>query len=307
MKILLTGSKGMVGKNISEHKNALKYSFLTPSSRELNLLNFNETQKYFKLHNPEVVIHCAGLVGGIHANMKNPVRFLVENSDMGRNVLLASSESGVSKVINMASSCMYPKDHQGFLEEENILSGPLEPTNEGYALAKIMVMKLGQYLNKEKGKIIFKTFIPCNLYGRWDKFSEENSHMLPAVIKKIHKAIKDNEKSVEIWGTGNARREFMYSADLADFVFFALDNWEKIPEAINVGLGFDYTINDYYQTISKTLGYKGEFHHDLTKPEGMKRKLISTKKTDELGWKARTSLEEGIKKAYEFYLEREKI
>lgn len=307
MKILLTGANGMVGKNILEHANASQYTFLTPGSRELNLLNADDVLKYIKAHQPDIVIHCAGLVGGIQANMKEPVRFLVENTDMGRNVVLASKELGVKRFLNMASSCMYPKDHDGLLEEELILTGPLEPTNEGYALAKIFTMRLGQYINKETEQSTFKTLVPCNLYGRWDKFSEKNSHMVPAVIRKIDKAIKDQAASVEVWGAGNARREFMYAADLADFVFFALDNWEKIPEIINVGLGYDHSVNDYYQAVANILGYKGKFHHDLTKPEGMKRKLVSTKKADELGWKAKTTLEAGIKKTYDFYIEKESV
>ncbi|MBC7428728.1 MAG: NAD-dependent epimerase/dehydratase family protein [Bacteriovorax sp.] len=305
MKILLTGSNGMVGRNILEHTSALKYSFLTPGRTDLNLLNSEDVLEYFKVHKPTIVIHCAGLVGGIQANMKEPVRFLVENTDMGRNVLMAANAIGVERFINMASSCMYPKDHENLLEEELILSGPLEPTNEGYALAKIFTMKLGQYMNQENQKIIFKTLVPCNLYGRWDKFSEKNSHMVPAVIRKIHKAIQNNEISVEIWGAGNARREFMYASDLADFVFFALENWEKIPETINVGLGADHSINEYYKVVSDILGYKGKFHHDLTKPEGMKRKLVSTKKADDLGWISATTLEIGIKKTYEFFLDLE--
>ncbi|MBP9682023.1 MAG: GDP-L-fucose synthase [Bacteriovorax sp.] len=301
MKIVLTGSNGMVGKNILEHLKASQYTILTPGSRELNLLNKEDVFHYMKEHSPDIVIHCAGLVGGIQANMKEPVRFLVENLDMGKNVVLASEACGVKQFLNMASSCMYPKDHLDLLTEDLILTGPLEPTNEGYALAKITTMKLGLYINQEKEKTIFKTLIPCNLYGRWDKFSEKNSHMVPAVIRKVHKAILQNDSSVEIWGTGMARREFMYAADLADFVFFALDNWEKIPEIINVGLGFDHSINDYYESVAKILGYTGSFYHDVEKPEGMKRKLVSTKRADDLGWKAQTSLEDGIKKTYEFF------
>lgn len=297
----------MVGKNILEHAKSSQYELLTPRSSELNLLDYSQVKSYFQTHKPDIVIHCAGLVGGIQANMKEPVRFLVENSDMGRNVILAAKEANVSKFLNMASSCMYPKDHNDLLNEELILTGSLEPTNEGYALAKIMTMRLGQYINKESQKMVFKTLIPCNLYGRWDKFSESNSHMLPAVIRKIHTANLNKDQSVEIWGSGNARREFMYAADLADFVFFALENWEKIPELINVGLGFDHSINDYYQTIAKVLGYKGGFHHDLSKPEGMKRKVVSTVKADELGWKAKTTLEEGIEKTFEFFLVKENI
>lgn len=294
----------MVGKNILEHPQAKDFSFLTPGSKELNLQDSRVVDAYFKTHRPDIVIHCAGLVGGIQANMREPVRFLTENLEMGKNVLLAARDHGSEKVINMASSCMYPKDSEELLKEEMILTGPLEPTNEGYALAKIAVMKLGQYINKETGKHRFKTLIPCNLYGRWDKFGESNSHMLPAVIKKIHKAVNEKETSVEIWGTGNARREFMYVADLADFTFFALKNWEKIPEMINVGLGTDHSIKDYYDTVASVLGYKGAFHYDLTKPEGMKRKVVSVERAQALGWKASTSLHEGIRKTFEFYLEK---
>jgi len=294
----------MVGKNILEHASAREFEFLTPNSRELNLLNSSMVDEYFDLHRPQIVIHCAGLVGGIQANMREPVRFLTENLEMGKNTLLAAKKFGAQNLINMASSCMYPKDSEDLLEEEMILTGPLEPTNEGYALAKIAVMRLGQYINKESDSNNFKTFIPCNLFGRWDKFGESNSHMLPAVIKKIHKAVTLGENSVEIWGTGNARREFMYAADLADFVFFSLKHWDQTPDLVNVGLGHDHSIKDYYTIISNVLGYKGGFHFDTTKPEGMKRKVVSVKKARELGWKSSTSLEEGIRKTFEFYLEK---
>lgn len=297
----------MVGKNILEHTKASQFIFLTPNSSELNLTNNKDVDDYFEKNQPDIVIHCAGVVGGIQANIKEPVRFLVENLEMGKNVLMASKKLGVKKIVNMASSCMYPKDHNGLLEEEMILTGPLEPTNEGYALAKISITKLGTYINKELGESRIKTLIPCNLYGRWDKFSIHNSHMLPAVIRKIHQAKVNNVSSVEVWGTGEARREFMNAKDLADFTFFTLENWEKVPEMINVGLGFDYSINEYYQTVAKVLGYTGNFHHDVTKPEGMKRKLVSTKKAIALGWVAPTSLEVGIKDAYAFFLEKESL
>lgn len=303
MKVLLTGSNGMVGRNILEHRSARNYTFLTPSSSEVNLLNSESIEAYCLGHRPDVVIHCAGLVGGIQANMKMPVRFLTENLEMGKNILLAADKSGASRVLNVASSCMYPKDHQGLLEEDMILTGPLEPTNEGYAIAKIATMRLGQYLNKESGTQKYKTLIPCNLYGRWDKFGDQHSHMIPAVIKKVHQAVVEKSSSVEIWGSGNARREFMDAADVADFVFFALDNWAMVPEIINVGLGYDYTINEYYQAVARVLGYEGGFHHDLEKPEGMKRKVVSVARAQALGWKSTTTLEEGIRKAYEFYLE----
>lgn len=305
MKVLLTGSGGMVGRNILEHSSASKFTFLSPPSTELNLLNAAAVTAYYERHRPELVIHCAGLVGGIQANMKWPVRFLVENLEMGKNILLAAQQYDVSKVINMASSCIYPKDYQGLLEEEMILTGPLEPTNEGYALAKISIMKLAQYINLESGQLRFKTFIPCNLYGRWDKFSDHNSHMIPAVIKKIHHAILNKETTVEIWGSGNARREFMYAADLANFIYFSLEHWNDVPEIINVGLGNDYSINDYYKTVADVLCYQGRFHHNLDRPEGMKCKVVSTSKSDAIGWKASTNVVDGIRQTYQFFLEQE--
>lgn len=303
MKVLVTGASGMVGKNILENEKASLYSFLTPSSSDLNLRDKNKVFEYVKAHKPNLIIHCAGYVGGIQANMREPVKFLTANMEMGINLLIAAEENSVERVINLSSSCMYPKDYPGLLEEELILTGPLEPTNEGYALAKIAVMKLGEYINREKNIEIVKTIIPCNLYGRWDKFGEQNSHMLPAIIRKIEKAKRLSENSVEIWGSGNARREFMYAGDLADFIYFMIENWEKVPSLLNVGLGYDYSVNEYYEAIANVLEYQGNFHHDTTKPEGMKQKLVSVKKANKLGWKASTSLKDGIKKTYEFYIE----
>ena len=301
MKILLTGSSGMVGKNILEFVDAKKYTFLTPTSTELNLLCYSDVFKYIKNNKPEMVIHAAGKVGGIQANMAEPVRFLMANLDMGRNVILASKENEVKKLLNLGSSCMYPREAVNPLKEELILKGELEPTNEGYALAKIMSAKLCEYINMENNRCSYKTIIPCNLYGRYDKFSPKHSHMLPAVVKKIHDAKINNRKSIDIWGDGFARREFMYAGDLANFIFYAIENYEKMPQTLNVGLGNDYSINEYYKIIAEVVGFKGEFTHDLSKPIGMKQKLIDDTRLDEFGWKHSTSLFEGVEKIYEFY------
>jgi len=180
--------------------------------------------------------------------------------------------------------------------------GELEPTNEGYAIAKITSTRLCEYINKEDSDFLYKTVIPCNLYGKYDKFDPKHSHMLPAVIQKIDEAKKNNQKTLDIWGDGTARREFMYAEDLADFVYYALDNFDEMPQNINVGLGHDYTINEYYEAISKVIGYQGDFLHDLSKPIGMKQKLIDDTKLKEFGWKHKTSLNEGIEKIYEYYL-----
>ena len=301
MKILLTGGTGMVGKNILEHLSVQKYTFLHPSSKELNLQNYDSVNHYIQFHQPDFVIHCAGFVGGIQANMANPVRFLMDNLDIGRNIIMAAKNNNVRKFINFSSSCIYPRNAKNPLNEELILQGELEPTNEGYALAKIVTTRLCEYITTEDSTFQYKTVIPCNLFGKFDKFSPEHSHMVPAVIKKIHEAKIQNKKEIDIWGDGLARREFMYAGDLADFIFYALEHFEKMPQNLNVGLGHDYSINDYYQTIAKAIGYEGVFVHDLSKPIGMKQKLVDNTKLKTFGWKSTISLKEGIEKTYEYY------
>jgi GDP-L-fucose synthase len=249
-----------------------------------------------------MVIHAAGIVGGIQANMAAPVRFLVDNMQMGLNILMASKVHKVKRFINLSSSCMYPKDAQNPLSEDLILKGELEPTNEGYAIAKVASTRLCEYINREDESFLYKTVIPCNLYGKYDKFDPEHSHMIPAVIRKINDAKNNNLKSIDIWGDGLARREFMYTADFADFVYYAIDNFEKMPQNINVGLGYDYTINEYYQKIADTIGYQGEFTHDLSRPTGMQQKLIDDTRLKEFGWQYQTTLEQGIQKTYEYFL-----
>lgn len=302
MKVLLTGSSGMVGRNILDHLNASNYNFLTPSSKELNLLSYSKTQDYIEINKPDFIIHAAGRVGGIQANMASPVSFLIENVDMGRNLILAAKNNQIKKLINLSSSCMYPRDARNPLNESMILKGELEPTNEGYALAKILTTRLCEYINLEDESFNYKTVIPCNLYGLYDKFDPKHSHMLPAVIKKIHAAKEKNASSIDIWGDGKARREFMFATDLADFIFYAMENFENMPQNINVGLGHDFTIKEYYQTIAKVISYKGKFIHDLTKPVGMKQKLVDNTMLKEFGWSPSTSLGEGIRKTYKYYL-----
>jgi GDP-L-fucose synthase len=302
LKVLLTGGRGMVGKNILEHPAASNFDFLAPTSSDLDLRDFAKSQEYFFQHSPDFVIHAAGLVGGIQANMAKPVDFLVENVDLGRNVIMASRGAGVKNLLNLSSSCVYPCNAANPLTENLILQGELEPTNEGYALAKIFAMRLCEYLHKEDSSLRYKTFIPCNLYGLFDKFDPEYSHLIPAIIHKVHLAKMAGDKTVEIWGDGTARREFMYAGDLADAVLCALGNFEPLPDLINIGLGFDYSINEYYETVAKVIGWQGKFVHDLTRPVGMKQKLVSVRRQSGWGWLPTTSLEEGIFKTYDYYL-----
>lgn len=301
MKILITGSSGLVGRNLTD---SLKkdYDLLTPSHSELDLMKYSDVRNYIGIKNPDIIIHCAGRVGGIQANINNPVNFFIENLDMGRNIVFAARENNVIKLINLGSSCMYPRNAINPLKEEFILDGELEPTNEGYALAKIATQRLCSYIKVENPEYDYKTLIPCNLYGAYDNFHPVRSHMIPAVIRKIDDAFSNNNSEVEIWGDGEARREFMHIDDLVDGIRFILDNYEKVPSVMNIGTGKDYTVNEYYQVVSDVIGFKGEFVHDLSKPVGMKQKLVDVSLARDTGWTSTLSLVEGIKRTYSYYL-----
>ena len=302
LKVLLTGANGMVGKNIIENRPE-HVNLLSPSSTELNLLDFDAVDSYIESAKPDLIIHAAGIVGGIQANINHPIKFLRENTLIAHNIVWASYQNNVQHFINLGSSCMYPKNASNPLKEEMILSGALEPTNEGYALAKIFALRLCQAINKENNLNNYKTYIPCNLYGKYDKFHAEWGHMIPSVIMKIFYAHTHNEREVSIWGDGTARREFMFATDLADFIWFSFNNINNVPEIINVGLGFDFSINEYYNTISNIIGYDGKFAHDLSKPTGMMQKLGDISNQEKLGWQPKTSLEQGIEITYKFYTE----
>ncbi len=292
----------MVGKNILAIAPNHPHDFLTPNSSELNLLDVMSVRQYVEFHQPDMIIHAAGIVGGIQANMAKPVKFLVENMQMGLNILTAANDAGVTKFLNLSSSCMYPRDALNPLPEDLILKGELEPTNEGYALAKVTSTRLCEYICQENPERLYKTIIPCNLYGRFDKFDPNYSHMIPAVIRKIDEAKKNQQPEIDIWGDGKARREFMYAEDLAEFIFYALDKFAEMPQNLNVGLGTDYTINEYYQAVADVVGYTGVFKHDLSKPVGMRQKLIDDAKLKEFGWGYKTSLKVGIEKTYAYYI-----
>lgn len=306
MKILITGANGLVGHSLVENEALQENELLTPSHQELDLLDYAAVRQYLEQVKPDCIIHAAGKVGGIAANCKAPMEFLLSNMDMGRNIIYGAFETGVKKFINLGSSCMYPRNSEKPLAEDMVLKGELEPTNEGYALAKVMCARLCDYISRQHPEFQYKTLIPCNLYGRWDKFRTENAHMIPAVIHKLYKAKEEGVETVEIWGTGQARREFMYSGDLADCIAYSLKNFDRLPTYLNVGLGHDYTVDEYYEAVAKVVGYKGKFTHNTDKPEGMKRKLTDVTNLSAFGWQAKTSLEEGLCKTFEFYMQTER-
>lgn len=304
MKLLITGGNGMVGRNIQEALAALPgVQVLAPARVELDLCKFSSVLDYMQIHKPDFVVHAAGRVGGIQANMAYPVEFLVENLDIGRNAIMAAREAGVKRLLNMASSCMYPARAESPLAENLILTGALEPTNEGYAIAKIVSTRLCEYISRSDASFMYKTMVPCNLYGRHDKFDPKHSHLIPAIVHKMHMAKVKGWNAVDIWGDGTARREFMYAGDVADAVVYALEHFDSMPSVMNLGLGKDHTVNEYYEVTAKVLGWQGNFEHDLSKPVGMKRKMVDITAQTAWGWAPKHTLQQGLEKTYNFYLE----
>ena len=299
-KILLIGSTGFVGKNIIKSGVLNDFSVLTPSSSKLNLLDKSAVRNYIQKNSPELIIHSAGKVGGILKNINSNYNFLLDNSLMAMNLISESLNSGVSNFLNISSSCIYPKNFETPIKEKDLLSDKVEPTNEGYALAKILALKLTKFIYQDNN-LNYKTIIPCNLYGPYDNFDPLSSHMIPGVIQKIHYAKQTHQSSVEIWGDGTSKREFMYIKDFTDFIGFSVKNLEVLPKILNVGTGKDYTIEEYYQIISKVIDYKGRFKYDLSKPSGMKRKLLDVSKAKKLGWKSKYTIQSGIQETYEYF------
>lgn len=301
MKIFLTGGTGMVGRNFLEHRNASKYNICSPTRKELDLLDKSEVYQFIKNNKPDLIVHAAGTVGGIHANILNPINFLSNNAYMGLNVLTAANELGINDLINVGSSCMYPKAAPNPLTEGSILQGELEPTNEGYAISKILSTRLCEYINTENNQRRYKTIIPCNLFGRYDQFDPKKSHLLAAIIKKISDAKDHGKDFVTIWGDGKARREFMDVSILIDFLYFGIENLKSLPQNINIGLGYDYSVTEYYNLVAKELNYDGKFEYDHSQPSGMKQKLVDISKLKKLNWKPSKSFADSIKEACLFY------
>jgi len=302
-KILLTGGSGLVGKNIQEHPSASRWKILAPTRKDLDLTDFSSVSQWVKKHRPDIIIHAAGLVGGIKANIQDPLKFLDVNASIGRNIIMVARNCNVSKFINLGSSCMYPKSIQGPLTEEKLMAGKLEPTNEGYALAKLFTTKLCQYISEENSNMHYKTLIPCNIYGKYDNFNLETAHLLPSIIQKIHTAKVNNLNTVSVWGDGTARREFLYAEDLADAILLAVEDLHKIPNIMNIGFGLDYSVNEYYETVAEVLHWKGTLERDLSMPVGMTQKLNAIDRQKKWGWTAQTSLKIGIKRTYQYFLE----
>ena len=292
----------MVGSAIVRALRAQGFTqILTRSRAELDLLDRSAVRAFFEKEHPEFVIDAAARVGGIVANFEKPVEFLLENLTLQNNLIEAAADFGTTKFIFLGSSCIYPKHAPQPIPESALLTGLLESTNEAYAIAKIAGIKLCQAYAREYGKN-FLSAMPTNLYGPHDNFDLHTSHVLPALIRKVHEAKKSGASEVLVWGTGTPRREFLHSDDLADACVFLLKNNES-PDLINIGSGEDTTIRSLAELVCEVLGYDGTLVFDPTKPDGTPRKLMDSSKLFSLGWKPRIPLREGISHAYAWFLE----
>jgi GDP-L-fucose synthase len=301
-KIFVAGHRGMVGSAIVRALASQGFTqILTRPRAELDLLNRSAVRAFFEKERPEFVIDAAARVGGIVANFEKPVEFLLENLTLQNNIIEAAADFGCAKLLFLGSSCIYPKHAPQPIREDALLTGPLEPTNDAYAIAKIAGIKLCQAYAREYGKT-FLSAMPTNLYGPHDNFDLHTSHVLPALIRKIHEAKKSGAPEVLVWGTGTPRREFLHADDLADACVFLLKNYDS-PELINIGSGEDTTIRALAELICEVLGYDGALAFDPTKPDGTPRKLMDSSRLFALGWKPRIPLREGIAQAHAWFLE----
>ena len=302
MKILITGSTGLIGKNLVNYLSQTNHDLLTPSHNELNLLHRDAIYNYLKFEKPDCIIHLAAKVGGIAAHTKYPLQFLLENLDISRNVIITSYECGIKKFINMTSACIYPAEISDQpLTEDMAITGSFEKNYEGYSVAKAASALMCKYISENNTDFFYNTLIPCSIYGPHCSFNDENSTVIASAIKKIYTAKINRLNEVTIWGDGTARREFIYAGDLAKIIKFVTENLETIPPFLNVGTGTDYSVNECYEMIAKVLNYKCTFVHDLTKPVGKNRRLLSVNLMKSFGLKTETSLFEGIKETVNFY------
>ena len=302
-KIYLAGHRGLVGSAIKRKLESKGYSNLIFRTHgELDLTNQQAVNEFFEQEKPEYVFLAAAKVGGILANNTYPAEFIYENLMIEANIIHASYRNGVKKLLFLGSSCIYPKLAPQPLKEEYLLTGPLEETNEAYAIAKIAGIRLCKHYNQQYGTN-FISVMPTNLYGPNDNFNLETSHVMPALIKKFHEAKVKNEPEVVIWGTGKPLREFMHVDDMADACVYLMEkyNTDSIGEFVNIGVGKDITIGELSEVIKEIVGFEGTVKKDLSKPDGTPQKLLDITKLSSLGWKAKISLRDGIKQTYEWY------
>jgi GDP-L-fucose synthase len=296
-KILVTGHRGMVGGALVRHLSAAGYSNLVTASRsQLDLTNQTEVREFMQDKKPGIVIVAAAKVGGIHANDTYPAEFIYENLMIASNLIHQAFKAGVPRLLFLGSSCIYPKNAPQPMPEDCLLTSTLEPTNEAYAIAKIAGLKLCQYYRKQYG-VLYHSAMPTNLYGTGDNYHPENSHVIPAMLRRFHEAKISGAEKVTIWGTGTPKREFLYVDDLASACCHLLA-LENPPDWMNVGCGEDISIIELAKQIADTVGFKGQIETDPTKPDGTPRKLMNTERLTAAGWSPRIDLRQGLALAY---------
>tara|TARA_B100001996_G_C18653295_1_gene590243 strand:+ start:771 stop:1700 length:930 start_codon:yes stop_codon:yes gene_type:complete len=302
-KVLILGSNGLVGKSV--HKTLSesdKVSEVFPSTRkDTDLFSFDETKTLLEKVKPELIINAAAKVGGIQANNTQRTEFILENLKINMNLLEAAKDFSGIKIINLGSSCIYPLNAPNPIKESSFLSGMLEPTNAPYAMAKITAIEIGRSIREQYGTSVLN-LMPTNLYGPNDNFSENDSHVIPGLIYRMHNSKIKNETEFTLWGTGEPLREFLYSEDLAKAIEFLIDK-ELNTDLINIGSGKEISIKDLADKIKDVVGYKGQIIFDTSKPDGNPRKLLDSEYINSVGWSSSTSLDEGLDKTYEWFLE----
>jgi GDP-L-fucose synthase len=303
-KIFIAGHRGLVGSALVRAFQAERpdYELLLRTRQELDLLDTPKVQELFHTEKPDYVVFAAAKVGGIIANSHFPADFIYDNLQIQNNVIHAAYKAGVKKLLFLGSSCVYSKLAPQPLKEDYLLSGPLEPTNEWYAVAKIAGIKLCQALRRQYG-CHFISAMPTNLYGANDNYDLKSSHVLPALIRKFHEAKKEGASRVTCWGTGSPQREFLHVDDLAAACVFLLENYDE-ELIINAGSGSEVTIRELAELVSKVVGFEGDIHWDTSKPDGTPRKLLDTSRLNDLGWTPNIKLEDGIRQTYREYVEK---
>lgn len=292
----------MLGKHLKENLERFSHEVLAPTREELDLLDSVATYEYLNKTKPDVVVHCAAVVGGIQANIDGGTRFLTENLEIDHSVIFGSKRANVMNLIYIGSSCMYPANRMNPLQVNDLLSGPLETTNASYALAKIIGAKAVEAFDSSQ-ELNWKTFIASNLYGPGDHFESTRSHLVAAIISKIQQAKKQGAESITMWGDGKVRREFTYVIDFAEWVSKSITNLERFPSLINVGCGVDFTVQEFYEIAMKELEYYGKLEADLSRPNGNLRKLMDSSVARGLGWNPSTSINQGISSTHKWLLE----
>jgi GDP-L-fucose synthase len=300
--IFITGHRGMVGSALVRAlKNQdVSHQLIVAGREELDLLDQSSVDQFLKENKPDIVINAAAKVGGVYANDTYPAEFIHQNLLINANLIHSSWIHGVGRFLNLGSSCIYPRACQQPIREEYLLTGPLEKTNEAYALAKIAGLEMCRHYRNQYG-VLYHSAMPTNLYGPGDNYHQENSHVLPALIRRFHEAKESGAQEVMIWGTGNPRRELMHVDDLANGVLFLL-RLENPPDWVNLGTGVDHSILEIANLVKGIIGFDGEITHDLTKPDGMLVKRLDTSLIKSLGWESMIPLEVGLKSAYEDFL-----